>query len=588
MRVIIVESPTKAKTLSAYINDKIIASKGHIAQLPAKNNSIDVQNNFAMNWQYKNIEHLKVAYDYSEIILATDNDREGEGIAWHIAQILKKVNPTINIKRAIFNSIDKPTFLKALQNLDEININRVYAYFARLSLDYLFGFNMSPFLWRKLPGNKSAGRVQSVALQVLANKEKEIRNFIPQTFFKIQGIDQNQNLYILQNFKTSIKEEGAKMLLKVQETSWLLVSNNMKYKTEAPPPPFNTATLQQKASEILGFNAKRTMIIAQKLYEGIKIGGIYTGLITYMRTDSLYMQISNALKNQIYSKFGINYFKETFYGEKTAHCAIYPTNFNIIPEEVPFEFQALYKLIYNRALESQMSLAQLNVQEVVLNSKVGKMIATKNIYLFDGFYKNRKIELNKLAISPNTHLTYKLIEEITKAPAKYHDGSLIKELSILNIGRPSTYDKIISTLIQRKYIIRDKKSLRATLNGLSVNELLSFCFFEYINPEFTSSMELQLNLIATKELEYTKMLNNFWQLFNNKIKQTMISSTEIFSLLNSKLESIIPLCNICVGKSCIKYSKYGCFFACTKCNRIQKDEVLQNIKKKQIWQKNPN
>ncbi len=585
MRIIIVESPTKAKTLSTYINDKIIASKGHIAQLPAKNNSIDIQNNFAMNWQYKNIEHLKVAYAYSEIILATDNDREGEGIAWHIAQVLKRVNPAINIKRAIFNSVDRPTFLKALQNLDVIDINRVYAYFARLSLDYLFGFNMSPFLWRKLPGNKSAGRVQSVALQVLAKKEKEIRKFIPQTFFKIQGIDQDQNLYILQNFKTTIKEEGAKMLLKIQKASLLLLSNNMKYKTEAPPPPFNTATLQQKASEVLGFNAKRTMTIAQKLYEGVQIRGIYSGLITYMRTDSLYMKTSNALKKQIYSEFGINYFKETFYGEKTAHCAIYPTNFDILPEETPLELRALYKLIYNRALESQMSLAQLNVQEVVLSSGVNKMISTKNIYIFDGFYKNRKIELNKLPINPNTYLTYKLIEESTKAPVKYHDGSLIKELSTLNIGRPSTYDKIISTLIERKYIIRDKKSLRVTLNGLGVNELLSFCFSEYINPEFTSYMESQLNLIAIKKLEHTKMLNNFWQLFSNKIKQTMISSAEVFSLLNSKLESIIPACNICTSKSCIKYSKYGCFFACTKCNQIQKDEIFANVKKKQIWRK---
>ena len=571
-RIIIVESPTKANTLSAYTTDKIIASKGHIAQLPPKANSIDIDNNFKMKWQFKNVQHLEVTQNYSEVIIATDNDREGEGIAWHIANFVKKQNSNIFISRAVFNSIDKKTFLDALQNLRSIDYNQVNSYFARLSLDYLFGFTMSPFLWRKLPGNKSAGRVQSAALQILCEREKELQSFKPETFFKISATDQNNNIYILQNFKVHDKAEAEEMVTKAINSNWKILKNQNTQRTENPSPPFNTATLQQKASQILNSNAKYTMSNAQKLYEGVKlINKETTGVITYMRTDSLYMSIDQILKTQIQSRFGDNFFTETYYGKKTAHCAIYPTNFNIKSEDLIInkDIQNLYKLIYNRAIESQMSSAKFNFQEVILNSEIGELYACKNIYIFDGFYKNRNTNLNRQYIQPELPLKFEIIEEQTHPPFEYQDGSLIKKLSKLVIGRPSTYDKIISILIERKYIIREKKALRVTLNGLCVNELLSNCFCEYINSSFTSEMENQLNLIATGHLDYIQMLKEFWVKFNNKIINTNILSNEVFNLLNTNLSKILITCNNCQIKCCIKYSKHGCFFACTECNKIQ-------------------
>ena len=622
MKVVVVESPAKAKTINKYLGQdfKVLASYGHIRDLPSKDGSVDPDNDFEMVWQADSksqarIRDIAEAVKGSEkLILATDPDREGEAISWHLLEALKKrrVLKDVEIERVVFNAITKAAVTSAMDNPRAIDDELVSAYLARRALDYLVGFNLSPVLWRKLPGSRSAGRVQSVALRLVCQRELEIETFKPEEYWQIQaqlrapnGTDFEARLYALdgetlKKFTLGNSGSAEKALEAVKVGGYVVASVEAKPVKRNPPPPFITSTLQQDASRKLGFSAKRTMQAAQKLYE--------EGRITYMRTDGVNMaeEAYTAARNKIQSDYGAQYLPEKTrrYSSKAknaqeAHEAIRPTDFSIHPEAYKQSDQDLWKLyalIWRRAVASQMEAAQFErtTIDLVSKDKRATLRATGQVLVFDGFiklYTEGKDDsdddeeaggrLPKLSEGEHTDLLEaKSSQHFTTPPPRFTEASLVKKLEELGIGRPSTYASTLSTLVDRDYVRIEKKQLIPEDKGRLVTAFLENFFQRYVEYDFTAELEEKLDVISDGKLDWKAFLREFWNQFHTAIGETKdLRVSEVLDALNEALGPYVfpavdengeaksnprlcPLCN--EGELSLKLGRHGAFVGCSR------------------------
>ena len=586
MNLVIVESPAKAKTINKYLGKDfiVLASYGHIRDLPSKNGSVDPENNFKMIWEIDNFskKYLKditdAAKDSSKIILATDPDREGEAIAWHVKEFLneKKLLKDKKIERVVFNEITKNAVTNGIENPREIEPNLVDSYKARRALDYLVGFNISPILWTKLPGSKSAGRVQSVALRLLTEREHEIENFKPEEFWtlniKVKSSDgkifQANTFQIdgnkIEKFYFRNKNEVNNSIEKIKSKNYSISDISSKVITRNPSGPFTTSTLQQSASSKIGFGASRTMQIAQRLYQGIDIEGDTIGLITYMRTDGT--NISNEavelFRSYIKDKFGNNYLPNqplNYSGKKAknaqeAHEAIRPTDISLLPENMKkylsTDQHKLYNLVWTRALSSQMESAKFdrNTITITSNDNLNIFKTSGSVIKFDGFLKIYKNEENNEEenILPHVLKGPIKIEEFideqhfTQPRPRYSEASLVKKLEELGIGRPSTYASIISVIANRGYADIVNKRFFPTDRGKLISAFLEKLFAKYVDYGFTAKLEDQLDDITSGKEDWIKVLEEFWKDFNKNVTSVKKKRTrEVLDLLNESLGDFI-------------------------------------------------
>ncbi len=586
MNLVIVESPAKAKTINKYLGNEyiVLASYGHIRDLPSKNGSVDPENNFQMEWEVDSFskKYLKeitdAAKESSKIILATDPDREGEAIAWHVKEYLneKKLLKDKVVERVVFNEITKKAVTHGIDNPRQIEPLLVDAYMARRALDYLVGFNISPILWTKLPGSKSAGRVQSVALKLITEREHEIELFNPEEFWtlSINFNDNNKNSLLssivqldnqkIEKFSFKNKDEVYKAIQKIKSKKFEINDISSKVISRNPSGPFTTSTLQQVSSSKLGFGASRTMQIAQKLYQGIEIDGETIGLITYMRTDgtNLSSDAISTFRDYIKNIFGNAYLPENplnYSGKKAknaqeAHEAIRPTDIMRAPDTLKKylspDQHKLYDLIWSRALSSQMESAKFDRNTITITSIDNKTIcrASGSVIKFDGFLKiikdNKKNEdeilLPEMKKGPIN--IESLIDEqhFTQPPPRYSEASLVKKLEELGIGRPSTYASIISVLSTRGYAESINKRFHPTDRGKLISAFLEKLFSKYVDYNFTASLENQLDEITTGKEGWVKVLEMFWKDFNQNILDVKKKKTrEVLDLLNDSLGSLI-------------------------------------------------
>ena len=586
MNLVIVESPAKAKTINKYLGDnyKVLASYGHIRDLPSKNGSVNPDQDFKMEWEVDSFskKYLKeitdVAKESSKIILATDPDREGEAIAWHVKEYLndKKLLKDKEIERVVFNEITKKAVIHGIENPRQIEPLLVDAYMARRALDYLVGFNISPILWTKLPGSKSAGRVQSVALKLITEREHEIESFNPEEFWtlSIKFNDNNNNSITssisqlngekIEKFSFRNKDEINKAIENIKNKKFSITDISSKVVNRNPSGPFTTSTLQQTASSRLGFGASRTMQIAQKLYQGIEIEGETVGLITYMRTDgtNLSMDAIKSFRDYIKSDLGKEYLPENplnYSGKKAknaqeAHEAIRPTEINRTPSSIKKYLSTdqikLYDLIWSRALSSQMESAKFDRNTITINSDDGKTIckSSGSVLKFDGFLKVYSSQskdddedvLPQMSKGPIN--IEALIDEqhYTQPPPRYSEASLVKKLEELGIGRPSTYASIISTIANRGYAEITNKRFFPTDRGKLISAFLEKLFSKYVDYNFTAGLEDQLDEITSGKESWIKVLEMFWKDFNNNVSEVKEKRTrEVLDLLNDSLGELI-------------------------------------------------
>ncbi|MDB4845838.1 type I DNA topoisomerase [Candidatus Pelagibacter sp.] len=586
MNLVIVESPAKAKTINKYLGDNyiVLASYGHIRDLPSKNGSVDPENNFKMEWEIDSFskKYLKeitdAAKDSSKIILATDPDREGEAIAWHVKEYLneKKLIKDKQVERVVFNEITKKAVIYGIENPRQIEPLLVDAYMARRALDYLVGFNISPILWTKLPGSKSAGRVQSVALKLITEREHEIELFIPKEFWtlSVKFSDNYKNSILasitqlngfkIEKFSFKNKSEIDKAIENVKSKKFQITDISSKIINRNPSGPFTTSTLQQVASGKLGFGASRTMQIAQKLYQGIEIEGDTIGLITYMRTDgtNLSSDAIDSFRSYIKNEFGNEYLPEkslNYIGKKAknaqeAHEAIRPTDIMRSPNDVKKYLSAdqhkLYDLIWSRALSSQMESAKFDRNTITISSEDSETTckASGSVIKFDGFLKvmkdNKKDDeeeiLPKMSKGPINIEALMDEQHFTQPPPRYSEASLVKKLEELGIGRPSTYASIISVISTRGYVESLNKRFHPTDRGKLISAFLEKLFSKYVDYNFTAGLENQLDEITTGKEGWIKVLEMFWKDFNQNISEVKEKRTrEVLDLLNDSLGSLI-------------------------------------------------
>ena len=588
MNLVIVESPAKAKTINKYLGKDylVLASYGHIRDLPSKNGSVDPEKNFEMQWEIdsfskKYLKEITDAVDVSDkIILATDPDREGEAIAWHVKEYLsskKKLKGKI-LERVVFNEITKNAILKAIENPRQIDIPLVEAYLARRALDYLVGFNISPILWTKLPGSKSAGRVQSVALKLITEREHEIELFKPEEYWTLsseftnldnKNILSKLSLYEgekIERFTFKNKVEINKAIEIINKSKFTVKDINSKVHKRNPLAPFTTSTLQQTASGKFGFGASRTMQIAQRLYQGVDIEGETTGLITYMRTDGtqISQEAISEFRELIKGEYGKEYLPETintYEGKKAknaqeAHEAIRPTNINRKPNDIKKYVNAdqfkLYELIWSRALSSQMNPAEFYRNSIIISSTDGKINfrANGSIVKFDGFLKVYEVPdtdddikniLPECKVGENVNIL-KLNDEqhFTDPPPRYSEASLVKKMEELGIGRPSTYASIISVLSTRNYVEQINKRFHPTDRGKLISAFLEKLFTKYVDYNFTADLENQLDDITSGNVKWDKVLENFWKDFYANVTSVKEKRTrEVLDLLNESLGELI-------------------------------------------------
>ncbi len=586
MNLVIVESPAKAKTINKYLGDdyKVLASYGHIRDLPSKNGSVDPDQDFKMEWEVDSFskKYLKeitdAVKDSSKIILATDPDREGEAIAWHVKEYLneKKLLKDKEIERVVFNEITKKAVIQGIENPRQIEPHLVDAYMARRALDYLVGFNISPILWTKLPGSKSAGRVQSVALKLITEREHEIESFKPEEFWtlSINFIDRNNQKITasisqlddnkIEKFSFRNKEEINKAIASVNKKKFSITDISSKVVNRNPSGPFTTSTLQQTASSRLGFGASRTMQIAQKLYQGIEIEGETIGLITYMRTDGTNLSkdavstfrdyIQKEIGKEYLPKDALNYSGKKAKNAQEAHEAIRPTDIIRTPQSVKkylsTDQNKLYDLIWSRALSSQMESAKFDRNTITITSNNNDTIckASGSVLKFDGFLKiynnqNKDDDENILpAVSKGPINIEALLDEqhYTQPPPRYSEASLVKKLEELGIGRPSTYASIISTIANRGYAEILNKRFFPTDRGKLISAFLEKLFAKYVDYNFTAGLEDQLDEITTGKESWIKVLELFWKDFNNNVSEVKEKRTrEVLDLLNDSLGELI-------------------------------------------------
>ena len=624
MNLVIVESPAKAKTINKYLGKDylVLASYGHIRDLPSKNGSVDPDKNFSMLWEIDSFskKYLKeitnAAEDSSKIILATDPDREGEAIAWHVKEVLeaKKLLKGKELERVVFNEITKSAILNAIKNPRDIELPLVEAYLARRALDYLVGFNISPILWTKLPGSKSAGRVQSVALKLITEREKEIELFNPKEYWTLTSDFTNienknfiSKLSLYENnkiekFTFKNKEEIDEAINVINKSKFIIEDVNTKVFKRNPLAPFTTSTLQQTASGKFGFGASRTMQIAQRLYQGVDIEGETTGLITYMRTDgtNISKEAINEFRELIKNDFGKNFLPDqpnSYAGKKAknaqeAHEAIRPTDVSQKPADIKKYVNAdqykLYDLIWSRALSSQMNPAEFDRNTILISSTDKKINfrTTGSVIRFEGFLKvyeeqetddDAKNILPEVKIGDNVSIL-KLNDEqhFTDPPPRYSEASLVKKMEELGIGRPSTYASIISVLSTRNYVEQINKRFHPTDRGKLISAFLEKLFSKYVDYNFTADLENQLDEITSGKIKWIDVLNNFWKDFNkNVVDVKVIRTRQVLDMLNESLgalifdrdtnDSIDRKCKLCTGgKLSLKNSfRGGAFIGCS-------------------------
>ncbi|MBL7155122.1 MAG: type I DNA topoisomerase [Candidatus Portnoybacteria bacterium] len=599
MNLIIVESPTKSKSISRFLGKdyQAISSYGHIRDLPKSELGVDVEHNFKPKYIIptkvrSRVKELKEAAKKAElIILATDMDREGEAIAWHILQVLDSTK-TKNYQRIAFHEITKSAIKEALKNPRQIDMKLVNAQQARRILDRLVGYELSPFLWKKIVRGLSAGRVQSVTVRLIIDREKEIKDFKPEEYWSIEAKLRKQNdkdefiARLIKKDEKAIpklgiktKKETDKILKDLKGATYKIIDIVSKKVQRHPAPPFTTSTLQQEAVRKLGFSAKQTMRIAQQLYEGTKIGqeGLI-GLITYHRTDSLNLS-GQALKTAqefIKNKFGQNYalasprvYRTKTKGAQEAHEAIRPTQANRQPEDIKQYLNThqykLYNLIWCRFIACQMSAALLEATTVNIQAKNYIFRTTGSIIKFDGFLKIYPTKFKETILPPLTENELleliKLFSEqhFTQPPARYSEASLVKTLEEYGIGRPSTYAPIISTIQERGYVEKnDQRKFIPTEIGFLVNNLLVENFPKIVDVKFTAQMENDLDKIAAGEEKWTTIVNDFYQPFHDNLLQ------KYETVEKKKLEEPTDKkCPKCGKPIIIKLGRFGKFYACS-------------------------
>ncbi len=625
MNLLIVESPAKAKTINKYLGDDfdVIATVGHFRDLAKKNGVVVTEDykDVVLNWETtsageKLIENIRnKSSKYEKIYLATDPDREGEAITWHLISSLEKDIDAGKFKRITFNEITKKAVLLSFDNAREVDSDLVSAYMARRSLDYLAGYNLSPVLWRKMPGSRSAGRVQSVAVRLIYEKEIEIENFEPDRFFKIHINGKINN----QAIETTLTEyEGDKidkMFFKDENKAKSAVSaiKNNTYTINAvdernvsrkPKSPFNTSALQQTANSQINFSASQTMTVAQGLYMGIDIGSETIALITYMRTDSISLSNDsiNLIRDKIITEYGENYlpkdpiiYKTKKKNAQEAHEAIRPTDINIHPnsikESLTEEQFKLYDLIWRRTISSQMVNAETKLSTIRINSKDNNvhLKATIGKLTFEGFkkaYNLQEEDEEKFALLDSVKIgdpfgidSIESIESFTSPPSRYTDASLVKKLEELDIGRPSTYASIIQTIVSRGYVLKNGKAFLLNDRGRVVNVFLCNYFRKFLEYKFTADLESQLDDVAANKAEWKNIVLDFWKDFEFFINEVMGKpNREVIDVINDELSPVIfkkiggeidIKCSSwantkeCDGDLGIKVGKMGGFIGCS-------------------------
>jgi DNA topoisomerase I len=623
MNVLVVESPAKAKTINKYLGSgyKVLASFGHIRDLPPKDGSVKPDDDFAMIWEVdpraqKRIKDIADALKGADkLILATDPDREGEAISWHVLEVLrqKKAIGKAQVERVVFNAITKSAVLDAIAHPREIHEELVDAYLARRALDYLVGFTLSPVLWRKLPGAKSAGRVQSVALRLIVEREAEIEAFKAQEYWSVDADLRAPNGTFsahlthldgkkLEKLSLANEADAARAVEAIKARTFKVGQVETKPVKRNPAPPFITSTLQQEASRKLGFAAKRTMQIAQQLYEGVEVGGETTGLITYMRTDGVQMagEAITEARETIGARYGKRYVPDAprIYTSKAknaqeAHEAIRPTSFERLPDDIARNLDAdqarLYELIWKRALASQMESAELErtTVDAVSNDSQVTLRATGTVTLFDGFlalYQEGKDEdgdedgakLPKVAqgdalgvekVTPEQHFT--------EPPPRYSEASLVRKLEELGIGRPSTYASILSTLRDRAYVRTDRNRFIPEDKGRLVTTFLTKFFGRYVEYDFTADLEEKLDEVSAGDLGWKTLLRDFWKDFSAAIDDTKsLKTRDVIDALDDILGPVIfpPAANGDDPRKCpscengrlgLKLGRFGSFVGCS-------------------------
>ena len=627
MNVVVVESPAKAKTINKYLGRgyEVLASFGHVRDLPAKNGSVDPDHNFKMVWEVdpkaqKRLNDIAQALKGAgKLILATDPDREGEAISWHVLEILKqkKALTDQNVERVVFNAITKQSVNEAMANPRNIDGALVDAYLARRALDYLVGFTLSPVLWRKLPGARSAGRVQSVALRLVCDRELEIEKFVAREFWslvatlatprgdtfeaRLVGADGQK----IQRLDIGSGAEAQAFREALESAAFTVAAVEARPTKRNPYPPFTTSTLQQEASRKFGFAPAHTMRVAQRLYEGVDIGGETVGLITYMRTDGVQIagEAIQAVRRVIETDYGARYvpqaprrYETKAKNAQEAHEAIRPTDLALRPSEtrrvLDPDQAKLYELIWLRTVASQMESAELERTTADITAKVASRLlelrATGTVVKFDGFlavYQEGRDEdpddeeARRLPeMSAGERLTKRSIaatQHFTEPPPRYSEASLVKRLEELGIGRPSTYASILQVLKDRKYVRLDKRRLFPEDRGRVVVAFLESFFAKYVEYDFTAGLEEQLDLIANNEVAWREVLRDFWRDFICAVDD--IKDLKISKVIDALDELLAPhlfpastdggdprKCPTCGdGRLTLKLSKYGAFIGCS-------------------------
>ena len=617
MKLVIVESPAKAKTINKYLGKdyQVLASFGHIRDLPSKDGSVNPDEDFAMTWELsaggkkRLADIVKALKDADTLILASDPDREGEAIAWHLLEELKakKALKGKKIERVVFHEITKSAITEAIKNPREIDDNLVSAYMARRALDYLVGFTLSPVLWRKLPGSKSAGRVQSVALRLICDRETEIEKFKSEEYWTVdadlltaqKAVIKSHLIELdgkkLEKFDLNSEEKANEAKAKIEAQDFAIASVERKKASRYPAPPFTTSTLQQEAARKLRFSAKKTMQIAQKLYEA--------GLITYMRTDAVNLSVEaiNACREAIVKYFGDAYLPKQAKEYKTksknaqeAHEAIRPSDVMNTPKKMEVKLDAdehkLYELIWKRTVACQMNPAVLD--KVVIDSRSGDnqilLRANGQVIEFDGFLKlyqeskDDADEDDENRILPNVSEGEKVDkgeitteQHFTAPPPRFTEASLVKKLEELGIGRPSTYATIIAVLQERKYVRVEKLRFIPEDRGRIVTVFLENFFKKYVEYDFTAQMEEFLDDVSAGEMQWKKLLQGFWTKFIATVESVKpLQVSEVIDKIDEVLSHhlfppredgtdprVCPECG--KGRLSIKLGKFGAFIGCS-------------------------
>ena len=628
--LVIVESPSKAKTIAKYLGSKynVIASVGHIRDLPKSKLGIDKENNFEPQYipirgKGDLIRSLKKeASKASKIYLATDPDREGEAISWHLAYLLG-IDPESEC-RIEFHEITKNTIKEAIKHPRKIDLGLVDAQQARRVLDRLVGYEISPLLWRKIRKGLSAGRVQSAALKIICDREKEIQAFVPVEYWNISAVFKKGRKFTAklsehQGKKVTVdnKAENDKIISDLKNGKFIVKSITEKERVVRPLPPFTTSSMQQEAGNRLNFNTKKTMMIAQQLYEGVDIKGKgTTGLITYLRTDSVRVAdvARLAAKDFINDKYGAEYYGNNFYSNKKkdiqdAHEAIRPADVTLTPIMIkdsltPDQYK-LYSIIWARFVASQMTAAKFNSVQVGIENGDYLLRANGSEVIFDGF---RKVyspmsddEEDKMlpALTQGEELKAEEIngeQAFTQPPARYTEASLVRELEEKNIGRPSTYAPIVSTLSERRYVVKEKKAIKPTDLGFLVNDMMEEHFKDIVDVNFTAAMEDSLDDIEMNKREWKKVVGDFYGPFSEELKK----ADSVIEKVKLEDQPTGEICELCGKPLVIKTGRFGDFIACSgypeckntkpiiksigvKCPNCGKDIVARKSKKGRLF-----